>query len=235
MQRITIIGISGKLGQYMTEHALSRGYAVTGVCRPESVGKLAQFGRRINVIPGSTTDPEVIRKAVQDADGVLTVLVPWGRDRMATRMAEGVLKYARPDARLIFSCGWHVRLGDADSYPLKERIKSWVLGRIAKLTMMADIDDQEAAAQLVFGSDRDWTIVRASDLEEGETEGLPVWANNVGDPILASNRTRRTDFALFMVNALTDASLSRKAPAIVSRAAQSARDHRQASLLTSRT
>ncbi|MGJ8622633.1 MAG: NAD(P)-dependent oxidoreductase [Yoonia sp.] len=235
MKRITIIGISGKLGQYMTEHALSRGYAVTGVCRPESVDKLARFGKRINVIPGSTSDPEVLRKAMQEADGVLTVLVPWGRDRMATRMAEAVLKYAKPDARLIFSCGWHVRLEDADRYPLKERIMSWIFGRIAKLTQIADIDDQEVAAQLVFGSDRDWTIVRASDLEEGETEGLPVWAANVGDPILASNRTRRTDFALFMVHALTDASLSQKAPAIVSRAAQSARDHRQATLLTTHT
>jgi uncharacterized protein YbjT (DUF2867 family) len=235
MKRITIIGISGRLGQYMTEHALSRGYEVTGVCRPESVDKLARFGHRINVISGSTSDPEVIRKAVQGADGVLTVLVPWGRDRMATRMAEAVIKHAKLDARLVFSCGWHVRLEYDDRYPLKERIKSWVFGRIAKLMQMADIDDQEAAAQLVFGSDRDWTIVRASDLEEGDTEGLPVWAANVGDPILASNRTRRTDFALFMVHALTDTGLSRTAPAIVSRAAQSARDHRRASLLTTRT
>lgn len=231
MKRVAIIGISGKLGQYMTEHALARGYEVIGVCRPDSVHKLARFGHRIKLIPGQTTDPEIIRKAVQDADGVLTVLVPWGRDRMATRIAEAVLKYAKPNARLVFSCGWHVRLTEADRYPLKERIKSWVFGRIAKLMRMADIDDQEAAAQLVHRSDRDWTIVRASDLEEGDTEGLPVWAANVGDPILASNRTHRTDFALFMVHALTDVSLSRTAPAIVSRAAKSARDHRQTALL----
>ena len=108
---------------------------------------------------------------------------------------------------------------------------TWVFGRIAKLTRIADIADQEAAARLVFASDRDWTVVRSSDLEEGESEGLPIWAEHVGDPILASNRTRRTDFALFMVNALTDPALSRKAPAIVSRAAQSARTQRRANLL----
>jgi hypothetical protein len=44
--------------------------------------------------------------------------------------------------------------------------------------------------------------VRGSDLEEGESQGLPVWSRHVGDPILASNRTRRVDFALFMVEAL---------------------------------
>lgn len=233
MKRITIIGISGKLGQYMTEHALARGYEVTGVCRPESVEKLARFGDQVTVIPGSTTDPVVVRKAMEGADGVLTVLVPWGTNRMATRMAEAVLAYAPPTARLVFSCGWHVRLQARDSYPLKERVKTWILGLIAKISRMADIDDQEAAAQLVFGTDKDWTIVRASDLEEGESEGLPVWADHVGDPVLASNRTRRTDFALFMVHALTDASLSRKAPAIVSRAADSAREHRQTALLRS--
>lgn len=230
MKRIAIIGISGKLGQYMTEHALARGYEVTGVCRPESVGKLARFGDRITIIPGRTTDPETIRKAVADADGVLTVLVPWGSKGMATKMATAVLDHAEPEARLIFSCGWHVTKDASDRYPLKDRILTWVFGRIAKLTRMADIDDQEAAARLVFASDRDWTVVRASDLEEGESEGLPIWAEHVGDPILASNRTRRTDFAIFMVSALTDPGLSRKAPAIVSRAAQSARTPRRANL-----
>jgi hypothetical protein len=34
-------------------------------------------------------------------------------------------------------------------------------------------------------------VVRGSDLEEGESQGLPVWSRHVGDPILASNLTRR--------------------------------------------
>jgi hypothetical protein len=37
----------------------------------------------------------------------------------------------------------------------------------------------------------------------------------VGDPILESNKTRRVDFALFMVAALTNDRLIREAPAIV--------------------
>lgn len=65
--------------------------------------------------------------------------------------------------------------------------------------------------------------MRGSDLEEGDSEGLPVWRRHVGDPVLASNRTRRVDFALFMVHALEDEALVREAPAIVSRAAPSAR------------
>ena len=74
----------------------------------------------------------------------------------------------------------------------------------------------------IFASDTRWTVVRGSDLEEGESQGLPVWSRHVGDPILESNLTRRIDFALFMVEALTDDSLVREAPAIVGRESPSA-------------
>lgn len=38
--KVCIIGASGKLGQYMVQHALDRDYEVVGVCREQSVGKL---------------------------------------------------------------------------------------------------------------------------------------------------------------------------------------------------
>ena len=47
----------------------------------------------------------------------------------------------------------------------------------------------------------------------------------MGDPILKSNKTRRIDFALFMVEALTNPTLIREAPAIVSCQSVSARAH----------
>jgi hypothetical protein len=77
----------------------------------------------------------------------------------------------------------------------------------------------------VFESGTRWTVVRGSDLEEGESQGLPVWSRHVGDPILKSNITRRVDFALFMVEALKDDELIHEAPAIVSCRAPSALEH----------
>jgi len=71
------------------------------------------------------------------------------------------------------------------------------------------------ACRRVFASDTRWTVVRGSDLEEGESQGLPVWSRHVGDPILASNSTRRVDYALFMVAALENDELVHEAPAIV--------------------
>ena len=74
--RVCIVGASGKLGQYMVQHALDRGYEVVGVCREQSVEKLDAFKGRITVIPGATNDREVIKRAVSGCDGVLVVLIP---------------------------------------------------------------------------------------------------------------------------------------------------------------
>jgi len=78
MGKICIVGASGKLGKYMVQHSLDRGYEVVGVCRERSVSKLDAFKGRMTVIPGPTNDSQVIQKAVAGCDGVLTVLVPWG-------------------------------------------------------------------------------------------------------------------------------------------------------------
>ncbi|MBD3677489.1 MAG: NAD(P)H-binding protein [Rhodobacteraceae bacterium] len=222
MKKVCIIGISGKLGQYMLQHALDRGYEVNGVCRPESVGKLGKWKGKVTLFPGRTDDREVIARAVKGCDGVLTVLVPWGVQGYSTKTAEAVLDLAEPGARLVFSCGWHITRDGKDRYSLKLRLLLATFGPIARLFRFADISDQVRACGRIFASDRDWTVVRGSDLEEGPSEGLPVWAEHVGDPILESNRTRRIDFALFMVNALTDDEVLRKSPAIVSRQAPSA-------------
>ena len=213
--KICIIGASGKLGTYMVQHALERGYEVVGVCRERSVGKLAAFRGRIAVIPGATNDPQVIKKAVAGCDGVLTVLVPWGANHYATGTAQAVLDHAQPGARLIFSCGWHITRDGKDIFPpslkREEKLAPW----FGRLTHIMDIDDQVEACRRVFASNTRWTVVRGSDLEEGESQGLPVWSRHVGDPILKSNMTRRVDYALFMVAALENDELVQEAPAIV--------------------
>jgi NAD(P)-dependent dehydrogenase (short-subunit alcohol dehydrogenase family) len=213
--KVCIVGASGKLGRYMVQHALDRGYEVVGVCRERSVGKLDAFGGRITVVPGATNDREVIRKAVAGCDGVLTVLVPWGVQGYSSGTAQAVLDYAQPGARLVFSCGWHITLDGQDVYSRKLRWTVGVFRWIGKISRALDLDDQVEACRRVFASDTRWTVVRGSDLEEGESQGLPVWSRHVGDPILESNLTRRIDFALFMVAALENDELIHEAPAIV--------------------
>jgi NAD(P)-dependent dehydrogenase (short-subunit alcohol dehydrogenase family) len=223
--KICIIGASGKLGKYMVQHALDRGYEVIGVCRERSVSKLDQFKGRIEIVPGATNDRNVIKQAIAGCDGVLTVLVPWGNQQYATGTAQAVLDFAREGARLVFSCGWHITRDGKDKYSLRIKREEKIMRLLTSIIPFADIDDQIEACERIFSSATRWTVVRGSDLEEVESQGLPVWSRHVGDPILASNITRRVDFALFMIEALTNDALIHEAPAIVSCVSPSALAH----------
>jgi len=223
-KKVCIVGASGKLGRYMVRHALDRGYEVVGVCREKSVRKLDDFAGRITVHGAFTNDRDVIERAVDGCDAVLTVLVPWGVHDYASGTAKAVIDFAKPGARLVFSCGWHITRDGRDKY--KRSIKAAVaFAKLMKITRLVDIADQYRATDLIFNSDTRWTVVRGSDLEEGESQGLPVWSRHVGDPVLESNLTRRTDFALFMVAAVEDDALVHEAPAINGRLTPSALAH----------
>ena len=180
----------------MVQQALDRGYEVVGVCRERSVGKLDVFKGRLTVIPGATNDREVIKQAVAGCDGVLVGLVPWGVHQYSSGTAQAVLDYARLGARLVFSCGWHITRDGQDVYSLKLNMLVKIGGRLARLARVADLEDQVKACRRVFASDTRWTVVRGSN-------------------VLASNLTRRVDFALFMVAALENDELVHEAPAIV--------------------
>jgi NAD(P)H-binding len=220
--KICIVGISGKLGQYMPQRALACGYEVVGVCRERSVGKLDALKGRVTIIPGMTSDRDVIKRAVAGCDGVLTVLVPWGVNHYASETAQAVLDFAKPAARLVFSCGWHITRDGDDVYSWRFKAFLTIFGYLARLVHFADIGDQVEATRRIFASNTRWTVVCGSDLEESDSQGLPVWSRHIGDPILRSNLTRRVDFVLFMVEALTNDDLVHEAPAIVSRLAPSA-------------
>ncbi|GAB3232468.1 hypothetical protein GCM10027447_28290 [Glycomyces halotolerans] len=224
-KKVCIVGASGKLGRYMVRHALDKGYEVVGVCREKSLHKLAPFEGRITVVPGPTDSRAIIAEAVRGCDAVLTVLVPWGMHRYASGTAQAVLDHAPPGARLVFSCGWHITRDGKDVYTRRFKAYAAVLERLVKLARVADVGDQVEACRRIFASDTAWTVVRGSDLEEGESQGLPVWSHHVGDPVLASNRTRRIDYALFMIEAIENDALIQEAPAIVGRLTPSALAH----------
>jgi NAD(P)-dependent dehydrogenase (short-subunit alcohol dehydrogenase family) len=217
IQRVAIIGASGKLGQYMVQQALQRGWSVTAVCREQSVAKLARFAGQIRIVAGDTDNRQVIQQALSDVDAVFCVLVPWGVKGYATGTAQAVLDFSPSSARLVFSCGWHISRDGKDRYGWQLRLFVALFGRLARWARFADLHDQVEACRRIFQSDTQWTVVRCSDLEEGEAEGLPVWREHVGDAGLERNRTRRVDFAHFMLAAAQDPQLLQVAPAISGR------------------
>jgi hypothetical protein len=214
MRRIAIIGASGKLGQYMIQQALDKGYQVNGVCRAKSVHKLARFSKQITIFPGHTDDRQVIAKAVDGCDAVLTVLMPWGMNHYSSNTAQAILDHAPIEARLVFSCGWHISQDGLDKYTWHQKAIYSTFTLVLKLLRIADTNDQVEACRRIFSSNRSWTVVRASNLEEGETLGHAVWAERIGDPAISKNLIRRIDFAQFMVDAIENTELIQRAPAI---------------------
>ena len=215
IQKVCIIGVSGKLGKYMVDECLDRGYEVTGVCRPQSVEKV---DKRVTIYPGTTDDAEVVAKAVEGCDGVLTVLVPWGVNGFSMGTARAVVENAK-DKRLVFSSGWHCKNKDnLDQYSLGLKILFGAVGFVGKVFRLVDLSDQERACDYIYDSNTKWTVNRACMLDEGPSEGFPVWSRHIGDPILSSNlkaSMRRQDFAKFMVESLTNDDLIHEAPALV--------------------
>jgi hypothetical protein len=192
------------------------------VCREESVPKLDAYRERIAVIAGRTNARDVIERAVAGCTGVLTVLAPWGVNaQYSSGTAQAVLDFAEPGARVIFSCGWHITMDGKDAYSRRFRTKVKFLEFVMRFARLGDLDDQVEATRRIFDSDTRWTVVRGSDLEEGESQGLPVWSRHVGD-----GSRQQPDAAhglrAVMVDALTNDAVIHEAPAIVGRLTPSA-------------
>ena len=80
--RVCIVGASGKLGQYMVQHALDRGYEVAGVCREQSIAKLAAFKGRMVVVPGATGDPILASNITRRVDFALFMVAALENDEL---------------------------------------------------------------------------------------------------------------------------------------------------------
>jgi len=162
--------------------------------------------------------PTTVRLSDKRSKALMACLLCWlpGRvDKYASGTAQAVLDHAEPDARLIFSFGWHITRDGLDVSSWRTWAVVSTFCRVARLLRFGALGDQVEACRRVFASQTRWTVVCGSALDEGPSEGLLVWSKHVGDPILVSNLTRRVNFALFLVAALADDALVQKAPAIV--------------------
>jgi NAD(P)-dependent dehydrogenase (short-subunit alcohol dehydrogenase family) len=186
--KVCIVGASGKLGRYMVQHALDRGYEVVGVCREQSVEKLDRFKGRITVVPGATDDRDVIKRAVAGCDAVLAVLTPMGVQHYASGTAQAVLDQAQPGARLVFSCGWHITRDGQDVYSWKLKALVKVGGGFARLARFADLDDQVEAIRLCLRATPDGRWCGGATWKRARARACPygagTWATQFSRAIL---------------------------------------------------
>jgi hypothetical protein len=82
----------------------------------------------------------------------------------------------------VFSCGWHITRDGQDVYSWKIKFFVNIAGRLARLARMVDLDDQVEACRRVIASDTQWTVVRGSDLEEGQSQACRCGAGTSAAP-----------------------------------------------------
>ena len=161
---------------------------MVGVCREQSVGKLEGFKGRITVVPGATDDAGVHQESSRGMRRCAGSTRAAGRPRILDGNGAGCSRLrasGRPPRVLVGVAHQPRRPGRL----LVEAQSAREVRRLGRARhSLRDLNDQVEACRRVFASDTRWTLVRGSDLEEGESQGLPVWSRHVGDPILASNR-----------------------------------------------
>jgi len=119
MMKVCIVGASGKLGIYMVQHALDRGYAVVGVCRERAVEKL-DASRRHYCHSGERRMTGGHQGAVAGwRRGV--VVLPDGRHHLRVGNGSGGSRLPDPGARLVFSCGWHITRDGQDGLLVEDQ------------------------------------------------------------------------------------------------------------------
>ena len=224
--KFCIVGASGKLGQYMVQHCLDRGYEVVGICRAEE-------RRQARPLQGQDRRPVRRHRRPRDHQA--------GRRRMPRRAHR-----SRPLGNQPL-CGRHRPGGDGltpspargssspaagtsaatarTSIPGSSDISCRVIGWLAKLFRAVDLDDQVEATRRIFAS-RQALDRRARQRPGGGRQPGPAGV----EPTCGRSGARQQQdpahrFRPVHGRALTDDTLVHEAPAIVGRETPSALAH----------
>jgi putative NADH-flavin reductase len=204
--KISIFGASGATGQHLVKQALASNHQVTALVRCAS--GLSFDNTRLNIIEGVLDQPEAVRRAVQTADVVISVLGI--RKKGATDVcAEGVrailaAMVVQNKRRLIVLSAYGA--GETRAASLSARIIRWVLA-----AKMRDKDSMEA---MVRAADIDWTIVRPPALTNGPLSGATQ--AGVGLKMGFFAKLSRADLAQFILLEATVGHYVKQAPTVAS-------------------
>ena len=207
--KIVVFGASGRTGIPLVKQALAAGYQVVALVR--TLAKLPIQDSKLTVIQGDVTNAADVERAIQaDCDAVFTALAPAkNADAPMLALAAQNSLNAMQKAnvrRLIWMTGAGVPAPEDQPKLINHLIKLAL--RLAAGPVLAK---SEEAVNRVRRSDRDWVVVRAPMLVDGEATGkLRVgWVGVDTGPRLV-----RADGAAFMLSQLTNDSYLRRAPMI---------------------
>lgn len=206
---LTIFGATGRTGIPLVQQALDAGHEVVAFVRTPS--KMPIVNDRLTLVQGDVMNADDVNRAISDdTDAVLSVLspvkgspsdlLPVAVDHMLAAMQ------AHNVQRIVYMTGAGVEAPQDQPKLFNHFIK------FALKTMAGDVLKQsEMAVDKVRASDRDWVVVRAPMLTDGEYTGQirEGWVGVNTGPRLA-----RADAAAFILDQAMSSTYLKKAPVI---------------------
>ncbi len=166
--RVVVFGATGGTGKLLIQQAIADSYQVVAYARNPS--KIDFKSEQLTIVKGELSDERSIENAINGADAVISLLGPRGdsKHKPLTNGMQNIVKAMKTKSvrRLVASSTLSAR--DPEDKP--NFTVSFMVG-IVKTTMHAAYDDIIGAAEVVRGSDLDWTIVRVATLNDKPKAG----------------------------------------------------------------
>ncbi len=209
--KLAVIGATGRTGVPLVKQALEKGHEVVAVVR--SSPKLRdQQGEHANlhVVEGDATNDDVLAKAVQDVDAVVSVIgyVKGSPEDLQTDVTRKLVEAMETQgvSRVVSV----TRAGVKD--PKDEPKLTDHLIRFALKTFAGNVlKDAQNHAEVLRQSSLDWTIARGPMLTDGEHTG-EYQVGYVGKG--SSSRLARADLADFLLKEVQQNNHVHQAPMI---------------------
>ncbi len=200
--KVVIFGATGATGRLLTAQALARGHVVTAVARKSTAVDIQHA--HLTVMQGNVLDATSVGLAVKCQDAVLWAV--GGSNALAQR---------RQPAQ-VCTVGTRLILDAMQQHGIQRivSLSSWGIGDsrarvpfhfrhlILPLVLKSELADKAGQEQLLRQSDRDWTIVRPSQLTGGPATGRYRAAERLAFPFNA--HLARADLADYMLRQLDD-------------------------------
>ena len=198
--QLAVFGATGRTGRPLVQQALDRDHDVVAFARsPSDLSDVSGEDPALTVVEGDAYVGEGVRAAVDGADAVVSVLgqTDGGPDDLLTVAGDRVLD-AMAEAgvdRFVTLVGAGVR-EEGESVPLAGKAMTAVL-RLLAGEVLRDADEH---VERVRATDREWTVVRAPRLTDGEGVG----DYRAGDIELGFESVARADVASFVLDCVED-------------------------------
>lgn len=212
--RVVVLGAGGRTGTALVHAALAAGHTVRAASRSVRAGQLPEA---VEVVPTDGRDPEAVRRALADVDGVLVAVnvmrsVEWNLwsplanapDTLSATVAN-VVAASPPGRRVVYVSAHGVGDSWARSGPLFRGMITWT--RIGEAYA-----DHARAEALLAASPLSWTVCRPMILTPGPATGRVRAGTDLAPS--STNQIRRTDVAAWMVDELTACRWIRQAPTL---------------------